>query len=117
MVGMINNEDNREVGKNDFSDSVKIYYKELKYYKPISKEEERRLLKLAKEGDVDARNRIVNANLRFVFNIAKKYRNNGVDIADLISAGKNHTGFSSCFFFVDFAEKQYQFFQLRVLNI
>ena len=36
---------------------------------------------------------------------------------DLISAGKNHTGFSSCFFFVDFAEKQYQFFQLRVLNI
>lgn len=89
MVGMINNEDNREVGKNDFSDSVKIYYKELKYYKPISKEEERRLLKLAKEGDVDARNRIVNANLRFVFNISKKYRNNGVDIADLISAGNN----------------------------
>ena len=36
---------------------------------------------------------------------------------DLISAGKNHGGFSSCFFFVDFAEKQYQFFQLRVLNI
>lgn len=86
---MIKNEDNMEVGKNDFSESVKVYYRELKMYRPIPRDEERRLLKLAKQGDIEARNKIVNSNLRFVFNIAKKYRNNGVDIADLISAGNS----------------------------
>lgn len=84
---MIKNELNREVGKNDFSQSVKTYYQDLKGYPPISKEEERELLILAKNGDIDARNKIINANLRFVFNIAKKYRNHGVDISDLIAAG------------------------------
>lgn len=84
---MIKNEIDREVGKNDFSDCVKTYYQDLKRYHPISKEKERELLSLAKDGDIDARNQIINANLRFVFDIAKKYRNHGVDISDLISAG------------------------------
>ena len=84
---MIKNEIDKEVGKNDFSNSVKTYYQDLKQYPPIAKEKERELLLLAKNGDIDARNQIINANLRFVFNIAKKYRNHGVDISDLISAG------------------------------
>lgn len=84
---MIKNEIDREVGKNDFSECVKTYYQDLKRYPPIPKDEERRLLILAKEGDIEARNKIINANLRFVFDMAKKYRNNGVDISDLISAG------------------------------
>ena len=84
---MIKNEIDREVGKNDFSDCVKTYYQDLKRYHPISKEKERELLSLAKDGDIDARNQIINANLRFDFDIAKKYRNHGVDISDLISAG------------------------------
>jgi RNA polymerase primary sigma factor len=78
---------NGYVGNNDFTDSVKTYYQDLRVYSPIPREEERRLMKLAKEGDIEARNKIVSSNLRFVFEIAKKYRGNGVDIADLISEG------------------------------
>lgn len=75
------------VGQNDFTDSVRTYYKELERYSPISREEERELMIKAKEGDIDARNMIITSNLRFVFEIAKKYRGRGVDIADLISEG------------------------------
>lgn len=75
------------VGNNDFSESVKLYYNELKKYQPISKERERELLSRAKKGDIEARNEIITANLRFVFDIAKKYRGRGVDICDLISEG------------------------------
>ena len=84
---MIKNEIDKEVGRNDFSDCVKTYYQDLKQYPPIPREKERKLLQLAKDGDIDARNQIISANLRFVFDIAKKYRNHGVDISDLISAG------------------------------
>ena len=83
---MIKNEIDKEVGRNDFSDCVKTYYQDLKQYPPIPREKERKLLQLAKDGDIDARNQIISANLRFVFDIAKKYRNHGVDISDLISS-------------------------------
>lgn len=83
---MLSNLDNN-VGVNDFSDSVQIYYKELIKYQPISKERERELLVRAKDGDIKSRNEIITANLRFVFDIAKKYRGRGVDIADLIEEG------------------------------
>lgn len=75
------------VGNNDFTESVKTYYQDLRNYSPLPKDEERRLMMLAKEGDIDARNKIVSSNLRFVFDTAKKYRGQGVDIADLISEG------------------------------
>lgn len=84
---MINNDIDRNVGRNDFTDSVKSYYQELKRYSPIPQKIERELLIKAKNGDIKARNQIITANLRFVFDIAKKYRGNGVDIADLISEG------------------------------
>ena len=84
---MIKKQLDNNVGRNDFTDSVKTYYQELRQYKPISKKYERELLALAKDGDIEARNKIVTANLRFVFDIAKKYRGNGVEIADLISEG------------------------------
>ena len=84
---MINNVIDGNVGNNDFTDSVKTYYQELARYSPISKDVERELLTKAKNGDIESRNKIITANLRFVFDIAKKYRGRGVDIADLISEG------------------------------
>ena len=72
---------------NDFSTTVKTYYDELKKYKPISREKEKTLLIKAKEGDLDAQNEILTANLRFVFNIASRYKGNGAAISDLISEG------------------------------
>lgn len=86
---MIYNEIDREVGLNDFSDSAKTYYQDLKRHKPLPRDVERELMVKAKDGDIEARNKILTANLRFVFNIAKKYRGHGVDLSDLISEGNN----------------------------
>lgn len=72
---------------NDFNDNVKQYYNELKKHEPMTKEAERSLIVKAKNGDIDAQNKILSANLRFVFETAKKYRCSGVAIEDLISEG------------------------------
>ena len=72
---------------NDFSTTVKTYYDELKRYKPISRAKEKELIYKAKNGDIKAQNEILTANLRFVFNIASRYKGNGTAISDLISEG------------------------------
>ena len=72
---------------NDFTDTVKIYYDELKKTKPMSKTREKRLLIQSKHGNIKARNEILESNLKFVFDIAKKYTGRGVSISDLISEG------------------------------
>ena len=54
--------------------------------KPLSKEEEREYLERWQAGDIDARNTLVEHNLRLVAHIIKKYYQNE-DIDDLISIG------------------------------
>lgn len=79
---------NGQIGNNDFTDGVKEYYKTLRRSsKPLTREEEKVLIKAAKNGDKEARNRIILANLRFVFDQAKKYRGKGVDMDELIAHG------------------------------
>ena len=72
---------------NDFSTAVKTYYDELKKYKPITRAKEKELILKAKNGDLNAQNEILTANLRFVFNVASRYKGNGAAISDLISEG------------------------------
>ena len=72
---------------NDFTDNVKIYYKELNKYEHLSKQEEKELILKCRNGDIDARNKLLESNLKFVFDIAKKYTGRGVPISDLISEG------------------------------
>ena len=55
--------------------------------KPLSEEEERRFLLLAKNGDLDARNILIERNLRLVAHIMKKYYTQASDQEDLISIG------------------------------
>lgn len=76
-----------QVYEDDFNRTVKVYYDELKRYKPISKAREKRLIKLAKKGNLKARNEIIDSNLRFVFDLAKRYARKGVPISELISEG------------------------------
>jgi len=72
---------------NDFTETVKVYYDDLKKYKPLTKSKEKRLLKKCKKGNLKAKNEILEANLRFVFDIAKHYTGRGVPISELISDG------------------------------
>ena len=54
---------------------------------PLTPEEEELYLKLYEEGDEDARNILIERNLRLVAHIVKKYGNIGMDTDDLISIG------------------------------
>ncbi len=54
---------------------------------PLSKEEEDKCIELAKTGDKDARNKLIEHNLRLVAHIVKKYDNKKEDVDDLISIG------------------------------
>ena len=55
--------------------------------KPLTKEEEQYYLKLAAAGDLQARNILIERNLRLVSHIMKKYYAAGADQEDLISIG------------------------------
>ncbi|MBI2107117.1 RNA polymerase sigma factor RpoD/SigA [Candidatus Woesearchaeota archaeon] len=69
-------------------DGVDTYFGDIAGYTPLSREEEIELTRKYREGDLDARNRLVEANLRFVVSVAKEYpTNKGVSFQDLISAG------------------------------
>ena len=55
--------------------------------KPLSEEEEKHYLALAGRGDLEARNILIERNLRLVAHIMKKYYAQGADQEDLISIG------------------------------
>lgn len=54
---------------------------------PLSKEEEDYLCGLSEKGDLKARNKLIEHNLRLVVFLAKKYENTKVDLEDLVSIG------------------------------
>ena len=54
---------------------------------PLSKEDEEKYIKLANMGDMEARNKLIEHNLRLVAHIVKKYDHKKDDIDDLISIG------------------------------
>ena len=51
---------------------------------PLSKEEELNLARASSAGDIEARNKLIEHNLRLVVFITKKYENTGYDIEDLV---------------------------------
>lgn len=55
--------------------------------KPLTREEEEKLLARSAQGDLDARNTLIERNLRLVAHIMKKYYATGADQEDLISIG------------------------------
>ena len=54
---------------------------------PLSKEEEEYYIQLCKNGDISARNKLIEHNLRLVAHIVKKYEHKKEDCDDLISIG------------------------------
>lgn len=67
--------------------SLSMYLKDIERIPLLGRDEEYELALKAKNGDSYARERLVNANLRFVVSIAKQYQNRGLPLIDLISEG------------------------------
>ena len=64
-----------------------LYLRELRRIPRLSAEEEQAFAALAAQGDQKARQRLIQANLRFVILVAKRYRNRGVPLEDLVNEG------------------------------
>lgn len=69
------------------SNSVETYFKEIRKFKPLRKEEEIKLTDLIKMGDEAAKKKLVESNLKFVVSIAKKYNDCDIPFEDIISEG------------------------------
>ena len=68
------------------NDSVKLYLKEIGKVKLLG-DEEQEVARRCAEGDEEAKNRLITANLRLVINIAKNYVGRGMSLLDLIQEG------------------------------
>ena len=79
----------KELLSDNFYDlnSLQMYYQEISKYKLLSIEEERELFKELKAGSYEAKEKLINSNLRLVVSVAKRYSNYGVSILDLIQEG------------------------------
>jgi RNA polymerase primary sigma factor len=68
-------------------DSLKVYLREIGRHKLLNGTEEIELGRAVKDGSIEARRRLIQANLRLVVSIAKKYNNKGLSFQDLIQEG------------------------------
>jgi len=78
----------KESNRDEFSSGpLSIYLNEIDKIPLLTREQEVNLAKRMAGGDERAKELLIKSNLRFVVNIAKKYRNNGLPLIDLINEG------------------------------
>ena len=68
-------------------ENVERYLKEIRTDVKFTKEEERQLINEAKQGNIQSRNKLVSAHLKFVINCVKEYQVKGIKTGDLINEG------------------------------
>lgn len=71
----------------DSEGAIAKYLKEIDKIKLLTREEEQSLAQQITEGSESAKQKLIQANLRFVVNIAKRYQKRGLPLIDLISEG------------------------------
>src|SRR3954469_13889407 len=69
------------------TDALQLFLNEAGRWPLLTKEEEIELAKRIERGDQEAKERMINSNLRLVVSIAKKYQGHGLTLLDLIQEG------------------------------
>jgi len=69
------------------TDGLQLFLKDIGKVRLLTAQQERGLAKRIERGDLDAKQKMVKANLRLVVSIAKNYRNQGLPFMDLIQEG------------------------------
>ncbi len=69
------------------SEALERYLQDISKEEMVSTDEEVELAKRIRQGDKNALERLVKANLRFVVSVAKQYQGQGLELTDLINAG------------------------------
>jgi RNA polymerase primary sigma factor len=80
-------EASEESSESEVENTIRQYLAEIGRYPLLTAEQEMQLARRVIEGDLEAQQRIVEANLRLVVSIAKRYNNHGVSLLDLIQEG------------------------------
>jgi RNA polymerase primary sigma factor len=69
------------------TDALQLFLNEAGRWPLLTAEEEVELAKLIERGDKEAKERMINSNLRLVVSIAKRYQGHGLSLLDLIQEG------------------------------
>jgi RNA polymerase primary sigma factor len=69
------------------TDALQLFLNEIRRYPLLTAEEEIELAKRIEQGDLEAKERMINSNLRLVVSIAKKYLGQELSLLDLIQEG------------------------------
>jgi RNA polymerase primary sigma factor len=69
------------------TDALQLFLNEIRRYPLLTAEEEIELAKRIEQGDLEAKERMINSNLRLVVSIAKKYQGQELSLLDLIQEG------------------------------
>jgi RNA polymerase primary sigma factor len=80
-------EENEQSGESEVDNAIRQYLAEIGRYPLLTAEQEMQLACRIVKGDAEAQQRLVEANLRLVVSIAKRYNNHGVSLLDLIQEG------------------------------
>jgi RNA polymerase primary sigma factor len=68
-------------------ESLDLFFRQARMHKLLTAQEEIELSKRIERGDLDAKNRMINANLRLVVSQARRYQGHGLPLEDLIQEG------------------------------
>ena len=71
----------------DDAEVLRRYFHDIEDSRPLPREREVELAERITRGDMEARDELVRANLRFVVDVARQYQNRGLTMAELVSAG------------------------------